>query len=239
MAVGHFNRYLSKKKKEREQDPASALARNQISNLSNNQKQSVDQLTADLSRSGYGAGTIIQARRETSQDFQRNAKNIYAQADAQNQQRRDAINTDIDKVELQKEEQKIKDKAAKAEQKKAWWTAGGSLLGTAAGAIAGNPALGAQAGAALGSVAGEVTSGNYMDPQQLMAGLGDTVQAVSDGYSLKREKAFGQTFKDNFHRLDGMSPQELNRLKMIYSMGENDLLQEFFSSFDAPETMDF
>jgi len=235
----HFDRYLASRKNEREEDPFRTIAQNQISTLSKQYKQGSDQLTADLSRRGFGANTIAEGRRSQSTAFQETAGNIYNKAASEDQFRRDEITADIDKVQLQRDEGKQQIKDQQKQEKKAWWEVGGSIFGAAVGTLIApgvGTLLGAEIGGGVGQVGGELAAGDDMSSASLIQGLGDTISAVSDGFTLKREKAFGESLKNNFGTIANMDQNQLSALSMFLDSGNITDIEEFINSMNTADT---
>lgn len=201
MAKIDYDKYLRRLQAKRADSPYYKAFRMQQANTALTQQSLDQQMRARLQSNGASAGAIEQAHQSLQQSALGSMHSAFGEMSVREDQRRSEIDSRIDSLTMAKEQQE----AAERERKQAGKNAllktglqvGGAALGAAVGSIivpGAGTMLGAKIGAGLGGITGSFVGGNgklgtnYVNPEELMAGIQDTAGSIAGAVTLKSQK---------------------------------------------------
>lgn len=233
--ANHWDRYISRLKSRRSNDPAYASIRRATAAMAEPTMAVNRQIQGNLAMSGASVG----AKAEMQQQGVRQIANAQQQV-IQSIPRQDnsALDDQIFQAETQRDAERDQQKNAGL---KTALTVGGTALGAIAGSVIAPGAgtmLGAQVGSGLGGTASGFVGGggqmgwDYANPQEIIQGVADTVEGVSSAVSLKNQKQLATDFGNAY---GNMTLDDKETAKLAILTNNTDLLKTVISrSIKAP-----
>lgn len=227
-SLKHFDRYIARKQRQRENDPFTARAKIDLSRLGSQNRIVSRELDRQLNRQGLPANVLVQATQEAQSSFNRSAANVLEDAALRDVQRADQITSEIDQLQFQrdlaKEQQEEQDRLGL----KALPQLAGAAIGLAAGGLPG-----AQAGAGFGQIAGEFAFGGSPSPENLIQGFSSTIDAISTSTNLRRDRSFLETVRGAIPHLSNLGTNELTQFQLLLQTGDEEAITQFLNGLGS------
>jgi len=236
----NYDKYIKRLKAKRAENPEYAYYRQTMQQMVEPLRQMNYQMQGQMNLAGGSVGARAQAGLSAQQGLQQTASTIYGQADRSQQQRNDQLDNQIMGLEMQRDQQKD-------QQKDAGLKSAIQIGATALGAVAGSviPGAGTLIGAQIGSAVGGIGSSfvgnggqmglNYVNPEELQQGIGDTIAGISAASTLKTHRDFMTEFGNKYQL---MSTADKQMLTTFITVGDIQGAMEFLKRLGTASTTD-
>lgn len=201
-----YEKYIQRLQAKRANSPYAQAFKQQASANALTQRSIDQQLRSTMGMRGFSAGAIEQTAQSRDEAARASTGARWAEMAEKDAVRNDQIDSRIESLELQKEQQDEAIRQQVQEKKnaliKTGFQIGGAAVGAGVGVFAGNPMLGAQVGSAGGQMLGSFIGGDgkmstrNFNPEEFMSGFQDTVSSVSSALTLNSQRNDLSTLTD-------------------------------------------
>lgn len=215
-----YDKYLARKRQQLNTNPYVSSANRQAQIIGGNLVNLENQFARSLRRQDAPLTAQTEALKTAQLSEAKLLSNIYQKSTEADMQRRQAINTDIERAELAREEELRQKRLQEKEQKNELWKVGGQVLGGAVGFMAGG-VPGAMAGTQIGGGLAETgigLAGGANSKQRLISGIQNMTAGALSTSNIVSQRNFIQE-SGNFFSSDnylGLTPEQKEQILIPY-----------------------
>jgi len=214
-----YDKYLARKRQQLNSNPYVSSANRQSEIIGGNLVNLENQFERSMRRQDAPLTAQTEALKTAQLSEAKLLSNIYQRSTEADMQRREAINTDIDRAELARDEELKQKRLQAKEEKNELWKLGGQVAGGAVGFALGGVG-GAMAGANIGGGLTDMaigTRGGANSRQRLLSGIQSTTAGALSTANIVSQRNFIQE-SGNFFTKDylNLTPEQKEQILIPY-----------------------